>query len=66
MVSPHGAGLMNAMFLVPFSSVVEIFPYRMDHNLYSTIAITAGLGYYPIHTYKAHDMWSRYKVGLLS
>lgn len=33
MVSPHGAGLMNAMFMVPYSSVIEIFPYHLDHNL---------------------------------
>ena len=62
MVSPHGAGLMNAMFLVPFSAVIEIFPYHFDHNIYSTVSTTAGLGYYPIHCYNGTDMWSRYKA----
>ena len=57
LVSPHGAGLMNAMFFPPFSSVIEIFPYRLDHNLYSTLSIVCGLGYYPIHTFAGHDMW---------
>ena len=62
LVSPHGAGLTNAMFLAPFSSVIEIVPYHLDHNIYSTIAVTAGLGYYPVHTYNGSDVWSRYKV----
>lgn len=61
-VSPHGAGLMNAMFMPPFSSVIEIFPYHLHHNLYSTLSITSGLGYFPIYTYNGTDMWSRYKV----
>ena len=61
-VSPHGAGLMNVMYLVPFSAVVEVFPYHFDHNLYPTASVMAGLGYYPVHTYNASDMWSRYEV----
>ena len=61
-VSPHGAGLMNAMFLAPFSSVIEIFPYHFDHNIYSTVSATAGLGYYPVHTYNGSHMWANYKV----
>lgn len=51
MVAPHGAGLMNAMFLAPFSSVVEIFPYNLDHKLYQTVALTSAVGHYPIHTF---------------
>jgi hypothetical protein len=42
--------------------VIEIFPYHLHHNLYSTLSVTSGLGYFPIYTYNGTDMWSRYKV----
>ena len=62
LIAPHGAGLMNAMFAVPGSAIVEIFPYHLDHNLYSTVAMTSGIGYFPVHTYNGSDMWARDKV----
>ena len=61
-VSPHGAGLMNVMFMPPYSSVIEIFPYHFDHNLYPAASISSGLGYYPVHSYNGSDMWSRFAV----
>lgn len=32
-VAPHGSGLMNELFFVPGSGVVEIYPYHLHHNL---------------------------------
>ena len=64
LIAPHGAGLMNSVFLAPFSSVIEIFPYHTDHNLYPNVVVNSGLGYYPIHSFNGTDMMSRYKVRL--
>jgi hypothetical protein len=63
-VAPHGAGLVNEMFFVPGGSVVEIFPFHLDHNLYRTLAATMGLGYFPVHTFNGSDVWSRHQVGI--
>jgi len=40
----HGANLVNAMFLPPRAQLVEIFPYRFDHDLFK-YGSTAGLRY---------------------
>ena len=53
---------MNVMFMPPYSSVIEIFPYHFDHNLYPAASISSGLGYYPVHSYNGSDMWSRFAV----
>jgi hypothetical protein len=58
-VSPHGAGLVNEMFMVPGTGVVEIFPFHLHHNLYPNIAANMGLGYFPVHTYNGTDAWTR-------
>ena len=61
-VSPHGAGLVNEMFMVPGTGIVEIFPFHLHHNLYPNIAANMGLGYFPVHTYNGTDAWTRDKV----
>ena len=63
-VTPLGAAGMNAMFLVPHSSVIEIFPPNIDNNFVSTLSIMSGLGYYPVHTYNATLLYSQHKVTL--
>jgi hypothetical protein len=57
-VAPHGAGLMNLMFMPPFGAVVEIFPYQTHHNLYSGIAAMVGVAHYPVHTYNGTETLS--------
>ncbi len=57
-VSPHGAGLVNTMFMPPASGIVEIFPYHLDHNLYSTMAYLTGSANYPIHCVNGSIAWA--------
>jgi capsular polysaccharide biosynthesis protein len=61
-VSPHGAGLMNTLFLVPGSSVVELYPYHLHHNLYPLMAANMQIGHYPVYSYNGTDMWRRDEV----
>ena len=63
-VTPTGAALTNVMFLVPFSSVIEIFPPLLDHNIGPVMSTLAGLGYYPVHTHNATSVYSQSKVSL--
>ena len=58
-VSPHGAGLVNALYMAPMSAVVELFPYHMDHNLYPTLCWNSGVGNYPIHSINGSIVWRR-------
>ena len=48
-VCAMGAGLANVMFFPQYSSVIEIFPPLVDHNIGPTLSVFSGLGYYPIH-----------------
>lgn len=61
-VSPHGAGLVNSLFLVPRSSVIEVFPAQFDHTLYPQMASLCSLGYSPIYNFDAHNVWATSKV----
>lgn len=66
-IAVTGAALMNTMFLTPFSSVIEIFPPGFDHNLGAIMSVTAGQGYFPIHThnltgFRDHGPWEQYKA----
>ena len=56
LVAPHSPLLMNLMFMVKFSAVIEIFPPNYDHNLYPAVTMTAGLGYYPLHATNASSL----------
>ena len=62
LVAPHGAGLMNAMFLQPRSAVIELFPYGLEHNTFSLLVPHCGLAYYPVHAYNGSALWSSDKV----
>lgn len=64
-VTATGSGLTNAMFLVPFSSVIEVFPPLIDQNLGQTISTISGMGYYPIHTHNASAVYREHNVRLL-
>ena len=59
LVSAHGAGLTNMIFLPPMASVIELFQVQHDHNLYSLLAMMMGIGHYPVHARNGTDMWSR-------
>ena len=61
-VSPHGAGLMNTMYMPPQSAVIELFPYHLDHNLYATMATMMGIASYPIHSINASIVWANDEV----
>ena len=56
-VAPHGAGLMNILYMPPQSAVVEFFPYHLDHTLYSTLAFLMGVGNYPVHGVDGTIIW---------
>ena len=62
LVAPHGAGLMNEMFMAPGSAVIEIFPYHFHHNLYAILAGNVGVTHYPVHTWNGSYMWARSEV----
>ena len=57
-VAPHGAGLMNLLYMPPLSAVVELFPYTLDHNLYSSLAVLMGVANYPVHAIEGHTVWA--------
>lgn len=45
LVSVHGAGLTNSIFLPSGAAVLEISPFRFNYNLYERIAVNSGLLY---------------------
>ena len=57
-VSPHGANLMNTMYMPPASAIIEMFPYHLDHNLYYMLALMTGSASYPIHAINASIVWA--------
>jgi hypothetical protein len=62
-ISPHGAGLMNTLWLTPGSAVIELFPYHIHHTLYPTLAAQVGVRSFPIHSVNGSIVWRRDKVG---
>ena len=62
MVTPTGAGLANVMLLPQSSSVVEVFPALTDSNLGRILAVTSGVGHYPVHTYNATYLYDKTSV----
>ena len=65
-VAPHGASLMNILYMRPLSAVVELFPYHLDHNLYAAMSILrlTGVASYPVHAIDGHIAWSTDFVSL--
>jgi hypothetical protein len=62
-VAPHGAGLVNQMFMAPLSAVVELFPYHIDHTVYPVMGANLGVGNYPVHTTNGTAIRALSKVG---
>ena len=48
LVTMHGAGLMNEIFLPPGAAVIEIFPVHLKHVLYERIAHYSGLYHFKV------------------
>ena len=48
LVSVHGAGLMNQIFMPPGSVTIEIFPNHVKHVLYERIAHYAGVYHFKV------------------
>ena len=61
-VAPHGAALMNILYMPPLSAVVELFPNHLDHTLYTAMSILTGIANYPVHGIDGHIAWSLDKV----
>ena len=52
MVSVHGAGLTNIVFMLPYSGLVEIFPPLFFEPYYRSIARNADLVYRSVRSAK--------------
>jgi capsular polysaccharide biosynthesis protein len=50
LITMHGAGLTNAIFLPPRAAVIEIFPYRVFCPLYAKLVNLMGLNYLPLYS----------------
>ena len=48
LVSVHGAGLMNQIFMPPGSVTIEIFPNHVKHVLYERIAHYSGVYHFKV------------------
>jgi capsular polysaccharide biosynthesis protein len=57
-IAPHGAGLMNILYMPAQAAVVELFPYTLDHNLYAALAVLMGVANYPVHATAGHTVWA--------
>ena len=42
---------------------VQLFPYHIDHLLYSTLAMNMGCASYPVHSTNGTIVWSQDEVG---
>ena len=49
--------MMNILFMPIQSAVVELFPYHLDHTLYSTLATLMGVANYPLHGVDGTIIW---------
>ena len=57
-----GAGMMNVLYMPPYSSIVELYPYHVDDNLYPTLASIQGVATYPVHSVNGSIVWANNKV----
>lgn len=49
LIAPHGAALMNSMFLPAHAVVIELFPPLLKNGVFERLAGTMGLLYYSVH-----------------
>jgi hypothetical protein len=49
LVTVHGAGLMNQIFMQPGAATIEIFPDHMKHVLYERVAHYANLHHFKVY-----------------
>lgn len=54
LVGAHGAGLMNLMFLTPYSVVIDIFEPLYDEKWYNQLSQVTNLFYIPYHNFSAN------------
>lgn len=52
LIAPHGAALMNTMFLPAHAVVIEMFPYLMKKLTYRYLASMLDLHYYPYYSWE--------------
>lgn len=69
LVGVHGAGLTNAMFLPPRSTVVELLPAQVDYKAYENLASLSGHSYFSLRCARNLDNssdvdWHRQHVSL--
>ncbi len=48
LVTMHGAGLMNEVFLPPGAAVIEVFPPHVKHVLYEQMAHNSGIHHFKV------------------
>lgn len=48
----HGAGEMNVMWMSPHSALIEVFPWKMITPMYSDLARMCQIYYFPIYSYE--------------
>lgn len=50
-ISIHGAGLTNVMWMRYQTTVIEIYPYKMVNFCYKYLSDACGLYHFPVYTY---------------
>ena len=50
LLAVYGSEMVNALFMLPQSAVVEIYPPFWDDNQYSQYVISLGLAHFSLHT----------------
>jgi hypothetical protein len=58
LITMHGAGLMNEIFMQPGSAVMEIFSVHHKHVLYERIAHYAGIYHFKVHVFAVNGFAS--------
>ena len=51
LVTMHGAGLMNQIFMQPGSVVIEVFPVHLKQVLYERVAHYAGVYHFKVRVW---------------
>lgn len=56
LLAPHGAALCHALWMVPGSVVIELFPFESAHTMYRNLAVLSGKTYLSWQTKKFDDV----------